>query len=183
MAHRGLVQIEDAKLYTRPQVTPRIIGAAITPQTAEWLGGWADGLITVSHPISKLKEVVDAFRRGGGAKKPMILKMQISYDQTETEAQLGAHDQWRNNIFRNVLLTELKTTEQFDAAGEFVAPDELAPHVRISADPPQHVEWIQQYAALGFDEIILHNVNRQQERFIQVFGEKVLPALNVPALV
>ncbi len=30
---------------------------------------------------------------------------------------------------------------------------------------------------LGFDELILHNVNRQQQQFIEVFGEKVLPAL------
>jgi hypothetical protein len=28
---------------------------------------------------------------------------------------------------------------------------------------------------LGFDRIILHNVNRQQEVFIKTFGEKVLP--------
>jgi len=30
---------------------------------------------------------------------------------------------------------------------------------------------------LGFDELILHNVNREQEQFIEVFGEKVVPAL------
>jgi hypothetical protein len=30
---------------------------------------------------------------------------------------------------------------------------------------------------LGFDELILHNVNREQEQFINVFGEKVLPVL------
>jgi hypothetical protein len=29
---------------------------------------------------------------------------------------------------------------------------------------------------LGFTRIILHNVNREQENFIKVFGEKVLPA-------
>jgi alkanesulfonate monooxygenase SsuD/methylene tetrahydromethanopterin reductase-like flavin-dependent oxidoreductase (luciferase family) len=29
--HYGLVQVEEAKLYTRPEVPPRIIGAAITP--------------------------------------------------------------------------------------------------------------------------------------------------------
>lgn len=50
VTHYGLVEVEDAKLYTRSEVPPRIIGAAITPKTAEWVGGWADGLITISHP-------------------------------------------------------------------------------------------------------------------------------------
>jgi hypothetical protein len=30
---------------------------------------------------------------------------------------------------------------------------------------------------LGFERIVLHNVNREQELFIQDFGEKVLPRL------
>jgi hypothetical protein len=33
---------------------------------------------------------------------------------------------------------------------------------------------------LGFDELILHNVNTAQEQFIDDFGEKVLPVLAKP---
>jgi hypothetical protein len=29
----------------------------------------------------------------------------------------------------------------------------------------------------GFSDILLHNVNREQQAFIETFGEKVLPAL------
>lgn len=177
VTHHGLVSVEDAKLYTRPQFFPLIIGAAITPETAEWLGSWADGLITVSQPINQLKTVVDAFHRGGGTGKPMILKVQLSYDRTDERARQGAYQQWRNNIFKSAVLAELKTVEQFDAVGQFVQPEELDPYVRISADLEQHIEWLQQYIQLGFDEIILHNVNREQQQFIEAFGEKVLPAL------
>lgn len=74
-------------------------------------------------------------------------------------------------------MTQLKTPQQFDAAGEFVKPEELSAHVRISADPQQHIEWLQQDIELGFDELILHNVNREQQQFIEVFSEKVLPEL------
>ncbi len=38
-------------------------------------------------------------------------------------------------------------------------------------------EWLQKDIELGFDQLILHNVNREQEQFIEVFGEKVVPAL------
>lgn len=178
VTHHGLVCVEEAKLYSRPQVPPRIIGAAITAKTAEWLGSWADGLITTSSPPEQLEQVVEAFRRGGGAGKPMILKAQLSYAASEDQARQGAHDQWRNNIFKSMLLSDLKTPEQFDAAGEYVKPEELDKQVRISADPQQHIAWLQDDIELGFDELILHNVNREQEQFIDVFGQKVLPELN-----
>lgn len=177
VTHRGLVCVEQAKLYTRPERSPLIIGAAITVETAEWLGSWADGLITISRPPEKLQKVVDAFRRGGGEGKPMILKVQLSYARDEESALQKAHQQWRNNIFKNVVMTQLQTPQQFDAAGEFVKPEELCEHTRVSADTQQQIDWLQKDIELGFDELILHNVNREQQQFIEVFGEEVLPAL------
>ncbi len=117
------------------------------------------------------------FVRGGGKGKPMILKVQLSYDQTESAAYQGAHQQWRNNIFKSVLMTEIRTVEQFDAAGAFVTPDELKHHVRISANLQQYIEWLKADIDLGFDELILHNVNSAQAQFINDFGETVIPAL------
>jgi len=175
--HHGLVSVEEAKLYTLPETPPLIIGAAITAKTAEWLGSWADGLITVSRPPEELQKVVDAFHRGGGEGKPMILKVQISYAADEAIARQGAHEQWRNNVFKSALLSELQMPAQFDAAGEFVKPDELDGLVRISSEPQQHIEWLQKDLEMGFSELILHNVNREQQQFIEAFGEKVLPVL------
>lgn len=177
VTHHGLVCVEDAKLYTRPVSPPPIIGAAITAKTAAWLGSWADGLITISRPPEKLKKVVDAFRQGGGEGKPMILKVQLSYDRDEASARQKAHQQWRNNIFKNIVMTELRTPQQFDAAGMYVKPDELDESIRISADLQQHIEWLKDDSELGFDELILHNVNRDQQQFIEDFGETVIPQL------
>lgn len=177
VTHYGHVCVEGAKLYSRPDRPPMIIGAAVTAKTAEWLASWVDGLITISRPPDQLREVVNAFHRGGGEGKPMYLKVQLSYDQTEEAARQGAHEQWRNNIFDNTLMTELRSPAQFDAAGQFVKPDELDGFIRISADPQQHIDWLQQDIELGFSQLLLHNVNREQERFIDVFGEKVVPVL------
>lgn len=177
VTHHGLVQVEEAKLYTRPTNPPRIMGAAITPKTAEWVGSWADGLITISHPHDKLREVVEAFRRGGGERKPMYLKVQLSYAADQETALQGAYDQWRTNIFESQVLADFRVPSQFDAAATFVKPDDMYQHVRIAADPQQHIEWLQKDIELGFETISLHNVNREQQQFIEVFGEKVLPFL------
>jgi hypothetical protein len=120
---------------------------------------------------------VDAFRNNGGEGKPLFLKVQLSYASTHQEALMGAHDQWRTNILPSEILDDLWLPKQYDAAAKFVRPEDLELSVNISAEPKKHVEWIRAYAELGFDRIILHNVNRAQEFFIQEFGKKVLPFL------
>lgn len=177
VSHKGLVTVEDATLYTRPVVKPLLFGAAVTSQTAEWVGSWADGLLTISQPKEQLQEVVDAFRRGGGEGKPMYLKVQLSYAGNQQAAQQGAYEQWRANIFPNAMLTELRTPEQFEMAGALVNLSEIDKMVRISADVHQQIAWLMEDIELGFERLLLHNVNREQQRFIDDFGEKVLPSL------
>ncbi|HYG18095.1 MAG TPA: TIGR03885 family FMN-dependent LLM class oxidoreductase [Ohtaekwangia sp.] len=177
VTHHGLVTVEEAKLYTRPEKPPLIIGAVVTEASAQWAGRWADGMITINRPISQLRKMVDAFRSGGGEGKPLFLKVQLSYARRLKEAEAGAHDQWRNNIFSGSVLADLWKVEQFDAVGAMVQLEEMRTMVNISADLDEHRDFIQQYIDLGFERIFLHNVNREQESFIQAFGANVLPRL------
>lgn len=177
VTHHGLVQVEHAKLYTRARQAPPIFGAAVTKNTAEWMGSWADGLITVHQPEKQLKEIVHAFRTNGGKNKPVYLKVQLSYSTTDEKALEGAHDQWRTNIFSGTVLGDLWKVEHFDALAEHIHPSQMYEMVRISSDVQQHIDWIKKDTELGFDRIILHNVNREQANFIQTFGDKVLPAI------
>jgi coenzyme F420-dependent glucose-6-phosphate dehydrogenase len=177
VTHHGAVVVEDAHLYTRPLSPPRVVGAAITAKTARWVGGWADALITIAQPIEDLRPVVEAFREGGGEDKPMALQMQVSYAPTEDEALRAAHEQWGTNIFDSPVLASLRLPADFEAAAEFVQPEDLRGAVLVSADLAQHTSWLMDYRDLGFDELYLHNVHRDQERFVAAFGEHVLPDL------
>lgn len=178
VTHHGLVTVEEAKLYSRPDEPPMIVGAALTPQTAEWLGGWADGLITVVKPREEMQEMIDAFRRGGGAGKPIYLQAQLSFARTEDEAVQGAWEQWRTVKLPPPVLSQLRLPSDFDAAGNEVSREEVKDKLRVSADIEQHIAWLQEDVEMGFAEINIHCVHReQQERFIDVFGEKVLPRL------
>lgn len=177
VTHHGLVVVEEARLYTLPERAPQVIGAAITPETAEWVGGWADGLVTIAQPRDTLTEVVEAFRRGGGEGKPMFLQVQLSYAGDDETARRGAYEQWGANILGSPVLADLTMPHQFEAAAQFVRPDDLDGHIRISADLEQHIAWLQDDLALGFDHLYLHNVHRDQRRFLHAFGDRVLPAL------
>ncbi|MGQ3888167.1 TIGR03885 family FMN-dependent LLM class oxidoreductase [Legionella sp. CNM-1927-20] len=174
VTHKGLITIEQATLYTRPCSPLALFGAAITPQTAAWLATWAEGLVTVSQPLEQVRAVVKAWRENGGSNKPMILKVQLSYERSKGAALEGAFDQWKSNVFGSSMLAELRTPEQFEQAAALVQPEQLYDYVHISEDPKQHIQWISEYMSLGFEKIVLHNVNKNQTDFIHFFGSNVL---------
>ena len=65
----------------------------------------------------------------------------------------------------------------FDALAAHVPEDAVRAPVRVSADLDEHVDWLAEYASLGFDDLYLHHVGQDQTAFLDAFGEHVLPAL------
>jgi probable non-F420 flavinoid oxidoreductase len=181
VSHDGLVTVDRARLWTLPAEPPKLIGAAISPETAAWVGGWADGLVTLNQPHDRLRRVIDAFRDGGGEGKPLYLQVHLSWAPDEETALAVAHDQWRSNVFDPALAMELVLPEQFDAAARYVTPTDVRSAVLVSADLGRHAAWLADYAELGFDRLYLHEVGQadHQQPFIDAFGSKVIPQLEV----
>ncbi len=177
VTHEGLVKVHEARLYTRPQRPPLLFGAAISADTAEWVGGWADGLITVARSEPELREVVERFRAGGGRGKPIHLQACVSFAPTEAEAEKAALDGWRNLTVGSEFKADVTQPRFFDAAARFVPLEQVRSIVRVSADPEQHAAWLDRDRALGFERIYVHDVGANQDRFIQSFSELVLPRL------
>ncbi|ACA20610.1 luciferase family protein [Methylobacterium sp. 4-46] len=177
VTHRGRVSALDAKVWSRPETPTRLVGAATTPETAAWLGTWADGLLTVGSRPEALAPIVEAFRETGGADKPIFLKLDLSFARDPAEALAQAHAAWRFNQLGSPVAWELRSPAEFDAASRFVRPEDMHAQVLVSADLGEMTERIAACAALGFDSIDLHQVGGGQAAFIDAFGERVLPAL------
>jgi probable non-F420 flavinoid oxidoreductase len=173
--HTGLVRVRSATLWTRPAAPPALLGAALSPESAEWIAGWADGLITAGSSIETLKPIVEAFRRGGGRAKRLVLQAAVSYAPTEDEALSAAVEQWRHAALPADALADLETPERFDAATRDVAAADVRDRLLVSSDVGRYVGWIEDALGLGFDEIYFHHVGREIERFVDVFGAHVLP--------
>ena len=60
---------------------------------------------------------------------------------------------------------------------QYIAED--AVRMLISSDPEAHRKEIQKFIDLGFDQVYLHNVGRNQTEWIDVFGREVLPKLTM----
>jgi probable non-F420 flavinoid oxidoreductase len=177
VTHDGLVTVDRARLWDLPSEPPMLVGAAVSSATARTVGGWADALITINQPHEVLREVLDAFRDGGGEGKPIFLQVHLSYDPDEATAEAVAHEQWRTNVFDSNLAWNLEMPAQFDAAAVHVTPADVREKVLVSSDLGRQLAWLQEYVALGIDSIYLHHVGQAQDAFIDAFAEHVLPAL------
>jgi probable non-F420 flavinoid oxidoreductase len=172
------IGVFDARLYDRPERPPLLAGAALTAVTAEWIGGWADALITTAQDRETMRAIVDAFHRGGGQGKPMFLQAVISYAHDDDTALDAAHEQWRALALGSEVLATLRSPREFEAASTAVPREMVRETFRVSADLERHVRWLEEDFALGFARVYLHNVNRSGQRsFIETFGREVLPAV------
>jgi probable non-F420 flavinoid oxidoreductase len=176
VSHDGHVRVDRARLWTLPERAPALVGAALSVETARWCGGWADGLLTVHRPPGELRPIVDAFHEGGGEGKPVWLQVKVAYAPSEDEALAAAHDQWRTNVFDSTLMADLERVEQFEAAATHVRPDDVRASVLVSSDLGWHAARLHEALEL-VDDLYLHHVPREQEAFVDAFGERVLPEL------
>ncbi|HEY6561041.1 MAG TPA: TIGR03885 family FMN-dependent LLM class oxidoreductase [Polyangiaceae bacterium] len=171
VTHRGLVRVSEAKLYVHPTRPPPLYGAAVSAETAAWVAGWADGLITVNQPEEKLRRVVEAFRSNGGEGKPMFLQAHVAYAASEDEALRTAHEHWRANAFSGSLLWDVVLPGELDAAARFVRPEDVLESVRVSPSMAEHRAWIERDLELGFERVYVHEVGPSQARSIEAFAE------------
>jgi probable non-F420 flavinoid oxidoreductase len=177
VSHAGRVTVVDARLYSLPKQRPLVLGAAVTEATAELVGGWADGLLTVNAKPEQVRKVVEAFHRGGGEGKPLLMQVGLNWARTEQQAVDGAYQQWKYNVLGGEVNWELRSPRDFETAARFVRAEDMRESVLISADPARHAAWLREFIELGFEELLLHQVGVNQREFIDVFGREVLPQL------
>lgn len=50
VSHEGHVRVHRARVWSRPAAPPPLFATAVSPQTAAWAAGWAEGLATAIQP-------------------------------------------------------------------------------------------------------------------------------------
>ena len=178
--------LESAKLYTRPDDEHRVpvYVATAGPVNAKKTGKFADGMITVGAADEKIGMLWGKFEEGArevgkdptGA--PKLLQIHVSWAPTDQEAIDQAVLEWPNGGM-SFPKQDIKNPEDFAAMAKMVRPEHFTNRVLMTSDLTAHTAHIQHYVDMGFDEVHLHNVGRNQAQFIEVFGKEVLPALKL----
>ncbi len=124
-----------------------------------------------------MDRMIEAFHRGGGEGKPIIVQHGLSWAPREADALRHAHEQWRFSTLAGDVLWTLRMPDEFRSASQFVTPDDVARTIRVSSDVERHVAWINEYVEAGVNEVYCFNVGKNQREFIDLFGGRALPAL------
>jgi G6PDH family F420-dependent oxidoreductase len=175
-------KLEATRLWTMPDEAPPIYIATAGPVTAKKTGQYAEGLITVGAPESKLEMIREKCEEGcrEAGKDPnafrYILQLHLSWAPTDEEALRNAMVEWPNGGMK-FPKQAIRSPLDFEQMAKLVRPEGFQGRMLISSAPDKHREQIQKFLDLGFDQIYLHNVGRNQAEWIEVFGREVLPRL------
>ena len=176
--------LESAKLYTRPDKPVPIYVATAGPMNAKRTGLHADGMITVGAADEKIHMLWDRFAEGALQSgrdphtMPKLLQIHVSWAETQAVAETNAIREWPNGGMP-FPKQDIRHPEDFASMAMLVRPEHFTNRVLISADFDEHAAHIQKFADMGFDEVHVHNVGRNQAEFIAAFGQKVLPQLRL----
>src|SRR4051812_31839770 len=130
VSHDGLVTVDRARLWTRPERSPALVGAAVSVETARWCADWADGLITVNAPIEHLRRMVGEYRDAGGRGK-VCLQVHLSWAPDADTAAAIAYEQWRSNVFAPPVCWDLEMVDHFDEVSRDLPPERVAETIHI----------------------------------------------------
>lgn len=172
VTYHGHVNVREARLYTLPEKKPRLFCAALSEPTSRWAGQWADGLITTAGDMKDIMQKKKAFYENGGEGKPFYIQFSFSYAHNQKDAVLGAHDQWRSSFVGTDKLAGFYKTQQFDEATEHITAEEVEDKIVVITDRKELFDHVERLKESGADRIILHNLNRLHEQFIDDFGAK-----------
>jgi len=176
-------KLESTRLWTLPDEPPPILIATAGPITAKKTGLLADGLITVGAPEAKIEMIFEKCREGcrEAGKDPekfrFILQLHLSWADTDEEALRNAMVEWPNGGMK-FPKQDVRNPADFEQMAKLVRAEDFEGRMLISADPEVHRAYIQRFLDLGFDQVYLHNVGRDQARWLEVFGRDVLPKLH-----
>ena len=181
--HEGkFYKLESTRLWTMPDEPPPIYIATAGPVTAKKTGQYAEGLITVGAPESKLEMIRTKCEEGcrEAGKDPdafrYILQLHLSWAPTDEEALQNAMTEWPNGGMK-FPKQDIRSPLDFEQMAKLVRPEDFEGRMLISSDPEKHRQQIQRFLDLGFDQIYLHNVGRNQTEWIDCFSRDVLPQL------
>ncbi|MGY1718065.1 MULTISPECIES: TIGR03557 family F420-dependent LLM class oxidoreductase [unclassified Blastococcus] len=165
--------VESAKLWDLPEKRVPIGFAAGGKQAATIAGELADVLVA-TDPLS---ELVEAFEAAGGAGKPKIAQMPISYGTDKAAAVTRAHSLFRWFGLGWKVNSELPGPSAFDAATSFVREEDVEGSIPCGDDVGAVIEAAKEYADAGFTHLALVQIGGdQQEPYLEWVRSSLMPA-------
>jgi coenzyme F420-dependent glucose-6-phosphate dehydrogenase len=175
---------KDATIYDRPATPVPIYIAAAGALIAKYAGRMGDGLICTSGKAGEfytetiLPKVAEG-RADAGAQRPgytRMIEVKVSFD-TDMKRAMEDTRHWAVLALTPDEKTSVHNPEEMERLAAELSAERAASRWIVSTDPDEHVERIGAYVDLGFTHLVFHAPGPDQERFIRLYAERVLPRL------
>lgn len=173
--HSGEVVLRAARLDSRPEQPPLLVGAALREDTARLVAGFADALVLATCDPQAVRRLVAAFHDGGGSGRPVFVQCAFASADTEEAALAVVHDQWRQCVLSPDELADLPDTASFDRRTASIRPDDLRGRANLVTDLHELGDRLEALGEAGAHRVYLHELSRDVERFLDQAAEHLLP--------
>ena len=171
----GHYRVDSAKLWDLPEARVPIGVAVSGTQSIEVAAPWADFMITTEPDADAVSAFDEATRAGTPGRK--VGQLPISWDSDRDTAVARAHEQFRWFAGGWKVNAELPGPTAFDAATQFVRPDDVAAQIACGNDVDAVVEAVRPFADAGFTDLALVQIGDEgQDQFLEAAPD-ILAAL------
>ena len=175
---------EKATIYDKPAQPVPIYVAAAGPGVAKYAGRSAQGFICTSGKAWKLytetllPSVEEGLKLASNppAEYDRLIEMKVSFD-TDRERAMQDTRHWAALALTPEEKMSVEDPSEMERLSAALPVERAASRWIVSTDPDEHIEKIKPYIEMGFRHLVFHAPGPDQERFLRLYSEQVLPRL------
>jgi G6PDH family F420-dependent oxidoreductase len=167
-------RVDSARVWDLPDEGVPIALAVSGDDSVKRFAPLGDHLVAVSPE----KELIEKWDKAHGGSSRKIGQIPISWGPDKDEAIAVAHDQFRWFGGGWDVNADLPTTAGFEAASQFVRPEDMADSIACGPDLDELAESVKPYLEAGFTDVALVQIgDALQQRFLDEVAEPLLEKL------
>jgi coenzyme F420-dependent glucose-6-phosphate dehydrogenase len=175
---------DKATIYDLPEQPVPLWLAASGPAATRFAGRAGDGYITTSgkdaalYTDTLLPAVKEGAEKAGRsiADIEMMIEVKVSFDHDLDEAMRATHF-WGALGLTPEQKQGVEDPVEMQRLADELSVEQTAKRFIVSDDPDEHVERIKTYLDLGFNHLVFHAPGPDQEKFLRLYGQEILPRL------
>ena len=175
---------ENATIYDRPTEPVPIYIAAAGPVVAKFAGEQGAGFICTSGKKSELysdtllPSVSAGLEKAGRPSGDIdrMIEMKVSFDSDYQRAYEDTRH-WGALALSAEEKMNVEDPVEMERLADALPVERTAQRWIVSTDPEEHVEKIKSYVDLGFNHLVFHAPGPDQERFLRLYAQQVMPLL------
>jgi coenzyme F420-dependent glucose-6-phosphate dehydrogenase len=175
---------ELATIYDKPERPVPIYIGASGPAATRLAGRIADGFITTSGKGSDLytETLLPAVREGAEKadrsldEVDLMIEVKVSFDPDLAKAREDTR-YWGALALSPEEKTGVEDPIEMQRRADALPVERTATRWIVSSDAEEHAAKVAEYLDMGFNHLVFHAPGPDQERFLRLYSEEVLPRL------